>query len=82
MLLEVFSMDYAVSRGVVICIEPLSKKETKFITNISEALQLVELVDHPAIGYNRYLSIEVFKLQASIRETVEKSRAHLRRFIS
>lgn len=34
-------------RGVRICMEPLTPKETNFINTCSEALELIERVDHP-----------------------------------
>lgn len=34
-------------RGVSICMEPLTSKETNFITTCAEATQLIELVDQP-----------------------------------
>jgi len=129
---RVFSecMNYAAERDVTICIEPLGKKETNFITNISEAIELVKAIDHdnfktmvdikaalteeipvpelikeateylghvhlndfdgiaPSYGptdfkpiiekleeveYNRYISLEIFKIQESIESTAINS---------
>lgn len=132
-------MEDAAQRGVTICIEPLGPAETNFITGISEAIQLVKMVDHPnfqtmvdikaaltegrplteiireaadhlyhvhlndldgiapgfgktdfasiigelrKINYQRYLSIEVFKLQTSIEETAAKSHAYLTKLLA
>ncbi len=46
---EVFGecMEYAVDRGVVICIETLGSNETNFINKIDEAVKLVKMVSHP-----------------------------------
>mgnify|MGYP001411110757 CR=1 FL=1 len=41
------SMDYAARRGVTVCIEPLGRDETNFITNMTEALTLVKMIAHP-----------------------------------
>jgi sugar phosphate isomerase/epimerase len=38
----------AAARGVCLCIEPLTRKETNFITTAREARRLVEAVQHPA----------------------------------
>jgi sugar phosphate isomerase/epimerase len=34
-------------RGVVFCVEPLSRNETNFLVDVSEAANLVRAVDHP-----------------------------------
>ena len=39
--------DLMAKRGVTYCIEPLTTKETNFITSIGEALKLVDAVGHP-----------------------------------
>ena len=41
------SMADAAQRGVTVCIEPLGKEETNFITTMTEALTLVKRVAHP-----------------------------------
>ncbi len=37
----------ALERGVVFCVEPLTDRETNFITSVDEAAELVRRVDHP-----------------------------------
>jgi len=39
---------HAQERGVCLCIEPLTPKETNFINTAAEARRLVQAVDHPA----------------------------------
>lgn len=36
-------------RGVIFCLEPLSTKETNFLTKVDEAADLVRAVDHPGL---------------------------------
>jgi len=40
---------YAASRGVCLCIEPLSQQETNFINTAEQGRRLVDAVDHPAL---------------------------------
>lgn len=39
----------AQARGVIFCLEPLSTKETNFLTKVDEAADLVRAVDHPGL---------------------------------
>lgn len=39
----------AQEQGVIFCLEPLSTHETNFITNVTEAAEMVRAVDHPAL---------------------------------
>ena len=41
---------YAADRGVVLCLEPLNRFETSFINLTSQAIDVVDRVDHPAMG--------------------------------
>lgn len=38
-----------VDRGVRLCMEPLTKQETDFVNTCAEAMELIEMVDHPGI---------------------------------
>jgi len=40
-------LDTAEARGVVVCLEPLSHRLTNFVTRASEAIRMVEGIDHP-----------------------------------
>lgn len=50
--------DEAARRGVALGIEPLNRFETSFLNTTSQALELVERVNHPAVG----LSLDLFHL--------------------
>jgi D-psicose/D-tagatose/L-ribulose 3-epimerase len=41
---------YAHERGVVLCVEPLNRFETSFLNLASQAIEIVDRVDHPACG--------------------------------
>jgi D-psicose/D-tagatose/L-ribulose 3-epimerase len=41
---------FAGERGVVICVEPLNRFETSFLNLASQAIEVVDRVDHPACG--------------------------------
>ena len=40
---------YAGERGVVICVEPLNRFETSFLNLASQAIEVVDRVDHPGV---------------------------------
>lgn len=41
---------YAGERGVTLCVEPLNRFETSFMNLASQAIEVVDRVDHPACG--------------------------------
>jgi D-psicose/D-tagatose/L-ribulose 3-epimerase len=41
---------YAHERGVVLCVEPLNRFETSFLNLASQAIEVVDRVDHPGCG--------------------------------
>jgi D-psicose/D-tagatose/L-ribulose 3-epimerase len=41
---------YAHERGVVLCVEPLNRFETSFLNLASQAIEIVDRVDHPGCG--------------------------------
>jgi D-psicose/D-tagatose/L-ribulose 3-epimerase len=41
---------YAGERGVTICVEPLNRFETSFLNLTSQAIEVVDRVDHPSCG--------------------------------
>ena len=61
---------YAGERGVVICVEPLNRFETSFLNLASQAIEVVDRVDHPACGLlldTFHMNIEEQSIGAAIR---------------
>ncbi len=61
---------YAGERGVVICVEPLNRFETSFLNLTSQAIEVVDRVDHPACGLlldTFHMNIEEQSIGAAIR---------------
>jgi D-psicose/D-tagatose/L-ribulose 3-epimerase len=50
--------EYAADRGVVLGVETLNRFETSFLNTTAQALELIDRVDHPAVG----LALDVFHL--------------------
>ena len=50
--------DYAQARGVTLGVETLNRFETSFLNTTEQALDLIERVDHPAVG----LALDLFHL--------------------
>jgi D-psicose/D-tagatose/L-ribulose 3-epimerase len=42
--------EYAAGRGVRLALEPLNRFETSLVNTVRQALEIVEAVDHPALG--------------------------------
>jgi D-psicose/D-tagatose/L-ribulose 3-epimerase len=63
---------YAGERGVVLCIEPLNRFETSFINLATQAIEVVDRVNHPACKImldTFHMNIEEKSLGAAIRAT-------------
>lgn len=63
---------YAGERGVVLCIEPLNRFETSFINLASQAIEVIDRVNHPACKImldTFHMNIEEKSLGAAIRAT-------------
>jgi len=61
---------YAGERGVVLCVEPLNRFETSFLNLASQAIEIVDRVDHPACGLlldTFHMNIEEQSIGAAIR---------------
>ncbi|HRQ39912.1 MAG TPA: sugar phosphate isomerase/epimerase family protein [Chloroflexota bacterium] len=63
---------YAADHGVVLGIEPLNRFETSFINTHTQAIELIDRVDHPACGImldTFHMNIEEQSIGAAIRAT-------------
>jgi len=64
--------NYAGERGVVLCLEPLNRFETSFINLASQAVEVIDRVNHPACQImldTFHMNIEEKSLGAAIRAT-------------
>lgn len=62
--------EYAGSRGVTLCLEPLNRFETSFINLTSQAIEVIDRVNHPACQLmldTFHMNIEERSLGAAIR---------------
>jgi D-psicose/D-tagatose/L-ribulose 3-epimerase len=63
---------YAGDKGVVLCLEPLNRFETSFINLASQAIEVIDRVNHPACKImldTFHMNIEEKSLGAAIRQT-------------
>jgi len=63
--------DYAGSRGVTLCVEPLNRFETSFINLTSQAIELIDRVNHPACQ----IMLDTFHMNIEERSLGEAIRA-------
>ena len=78
---EVFreSLEPAERRGVTLCLEPLTPRVTNFITKASEAIRMVEEIDHP----NFKMMLDVRSAsddERPIPDLIRQSASHLAHF--
>jgi D-psicose/D-tagatose/L-ribulose 3-epimerase len=69
--------DHAASRGVMICVEPLNRFETSFLNLASQAIELVDRVNHPACQLmldTFHMNIEETSLGDAIRAAGKRLR--------
>ena len=69
--------DYAGPRGVTLCLEPLNRFETSFINLASQAIEVVDRVNHPACQMmldTFHMNIEERSLGDAIRATGKRLR--------
>lgn len=62
---------YAHERGVVLCVEPLNRFETSFLNLASQAIEIVDRVDHPGCG----LLLDTFHMNIEERSVGDAIRA-------
>jgi len=79
---EVFKgcMPALADRGVRICMEPLTEKETDFVNTCADAMELIELVDHPNICLHQDVKAMIGAETESIPELIEKFAPHVGHF--
>ena len=78
---EVFisSLDKAEERGVIICLEPLARRETDFINTAEEAVFLIKEINHP--NFKLHLDVKaVSDGKKSIPEIIKKNKDYLFHF--
>jgi len=67
------------SRGVTLCLEPLTARVTNFITKASEAIKMVEEIDHPC--FRMMLDVRsASDDEQPIPELIRQSASHLAHF--
>jgi D-psicose/D-tagatose/L-ribulose 3-epimerase len=69
--------EYAADRGVVLGVETLNRFETSFLNTTAQALELVDRIDHPAVG----LALDVFHLGIEEKHVGDALRAAGRRLV-
>jgi D-psicose/D-tagatose/L-ribulose 3-epimerase len=62
---------YAGDRGITLCVEPLNRFETSFLNLVSQAIEVVDRVDHKACG----LLLDTFHMNIEERSTGDAIRA-------
>ena len=67
-------------RGVRMCMEPLTAKETNFLNTCAEAMELIEMVSHPSICLHQDVKAMLGAEQESIPELIQKYSAHVGHF--
>lgn len=68
--------EHAKERGVVLCVEPLNRFETSFLNLTSQAVEVVERVDHPACQ----ILLDVFHLgieEKDLGDAIRSAGSHL-----
>jgi D-psicose/D-tagatose/L-ribulose 3-epimerase len=68
---------YAADRGVVLGVETLNRFETSFLNTTAQALELIERVDHPAVG----LALDLFHLGIEEKHVGDALRAAGRKLV-
>lgn len=73
------SLDEAKKRGIVICLEPLARRETNFINTAEEAVSLIKEIEHP--NFKLHLDVKAMSDEKKkIPEIIRESRDYLLHF--
>jgi len=78
---EVFNacMPRMAERGVTLCMEPLTTKETNFCNTCADAARLIEMVDHPNIALHQDVKAMLGE-ETPIPELIERFKSITRHF--
>lgn len=79
---EVFSQcaDHWGERGVTLCLEPLTPKETNFINTCAEAMAIMHAVNHPALQLHQDVKAMLGGEQTSIPDLIDRFKHRTRHF--
>jgi len=79
---EVFSQcaDHWGERGVTLCLEPLTPKETNFINTCAEALAIMHAVNHPALQLHQDVKAMLGGEQTPIPDLIDRFKHRTRHF--
>lgn len=69
--------EYAADRGVVLGVETLNRFETSFLNTTAQALELIDRIDHPAVG----VALDLFHLGIEEKNVGNALRAAGRRLV-
>lgn len=62
----------AADRGVYVCMEPLTQKETDFVNTCGEAVELIQMVDHPNFRLHQDVKAMVGAEQEPVPAVIRK----------
>lgn len=68
------AMPVFAEHDVVLCLEPLTTRETNFINTCAEAVELMQMVDHPSIKLHQDVKAMLGAEQDSIPHLIQKYR--------
>jgi D-psicose/D-tagatose/L-ribulose 3-epimerase len=69
--------EYAADRGVVLGVETLNRFETSFLNTTAQALELIDRIDHPAVG----VALDLFHRRIEEKHVGDALRAAGRRLV-
>ena len=79
---EVFSAcsDHWGERGVTLCLEPLTPKETNFINTCAEAMAIIHAVSHPSLQLHQDVKAMLGGEQTPVPDLIERFKHRTRHF--